>query len=184
LFGIGGTELAIILLFGFLIFGPDKMPEIARTIGRMIKQFQNAQDQMNKVLKEEVLDPIKDMEPLMNPFAAVSADDKAKDSTSADIADEKGAPTPTEPKEQAEDHLTSPKEAEEARKPGPADLQKALVDDANKRRLAASARDQSTAVHDSFAARRARLEESFLRQDGEEAQRQTASKTPEEGTDD
>ena len=33
-FGIGGTELFLILLFGFLIFGPDKLPAIAKTVGK------------------------------------------------------------------------------------------------------------------------------------------------------
>jgi colicin import membrane protein len=77
LFGLGGTELAIILLFGFLIFGPDKLPEIARTAGRVIRQFRTAQEQMNKVIKEEVYDPIKDLEPLVNPFAGILDEDKS-----------------------------------------------------------------------------------------------------------
>jgi colicin import membrane protein len=62
------------LIFGFLIFGPDKMPQIARTVGRVVRQFRNAQDQVNKVIKAEVYDPIKDMEPLMNPFSGFTLD--------------------------------------------------------------------------------------------------------------
>lgn len=68
MFGIGGTELFIILLFGFLIFGPDKLPGMGRTIGRVIRQFRNAQDEMNKVIKTEVYDPVMDNDPLKNPF--------------------------------------------------------------------------------------------------------------------
>ncbi len=30
--GIGSTELVIILVFGFLLFGPDKLPQMGRTI--------------------------------------------------------------------------------------------------------------------------------------------------------
>jgi colicin import membrane protein len=73
-FGLGGFEIAIIAIFGFLIFGPDKLPQIARTIGRGIRQFRSAQEQMNKVIKSEVYDPIKDLEPLVNPFAGFSLD--------------------------------------------------------------------------------------------------------------
>lgn len=58
MFGISGTELAIILIFGFLIFGPDKLPAMGRTIGRALRQFQQAQDQMNKMVKTEIYDPI------------------------------------------------------------------------------------------------------------------------------
>lgn len=57
MFGIGGFELFIILLFGFLIFGPDKLPQIARTVGAAIGKFRKAQEEMNQVIKGEVLDP-------------------------------------------------------------------------------------------------------------------------------
>ena len=53
MFGIGGFELFIILLFGFLIFGPDKLPEIAKTVGTAISKFKKAQDEMSAVLKSE-----------------------------------------------------------------------------------------------------------------------------------
>lgn len=72
MFGIGGTELVVILLFAFLIFGPDKMPQMGRTIGRALRQFRNAQDEMNKVIKSEVYDPLKDKDPLKNPFDSAS----------------------------------------------------------------------------------------------------------------
>lgn len=64
MFGIGGTELVIILIFGFILFGPDKLPQMGRTIGRAIRQFRNAQEQMNKVVRAEVYDPLSDSEPL------------------------------------------------------------------------------------------------------------------------
>ena len=74
MFGLGGFEVAIILLFAFLIFGPDKLPQIARTIGRVISQFRTAQEQMTNVIKAEVYDPIKDLEPMINPFSGFSLD--------------------------------------------------------------------------------------------------------------
>ena len=52
MFGIGGFELFIILLFGFLLFGPDKLPSMARTIGRGIAKFRAAQQEMSDVIKE------------------------------------------------------------------------------------------------------------------------------------
>jgi TatA/E family protein of Tat protein translocase len=58
--GIGGTELVIILIFGFLIFGPDRLPAMGRTIGRALRQFRQAQDQMNKMVKTEIYDPLND----------------------------------------------------------------------------------------------------------------------------
>ena len=60
MFGISGTELIIILFFGFLIFGPDKLPQMGRTVGRAIRQFRTASEAANKKFKEEVADPFQD----------------------------------------------------------------------------------------------------------------------------
>ncbi len=58
--GISGTELIIILFFGFLIFGPEKLPQMGRTVGRAIRQFREASEAANQKFKEEVYDPFKD----------------------------------------------------------------------------------------------------------------------------
>lgn len=71
MFGIGANELALILLFGFLIFGPDKLPAIAKTIGRAIAKFRSAQNEMNDVIKHDVYDPDAD-EPFKNPLDSLS----------------------------------------------------------------------------------------------------------------
>jgi len=59
-FGIGETELVLILLFAFLVFGPDKLPGMGRTLGRALRQFQNAQEGFNKVVRADLLDPAAD----------------------------------------------------------------------------------------------------------------------------
>lgn len=64
--GISGTELVLILFFGFLIFGPEKLPQMGRTIGRAIRQFRTASDSMNQKFKDEVADPFKDA---VSPYA-------------------------------------------------------------------------------------------------------------------
>lgn len=71
MFGIGGFELFLILLFGFLIFGPDKLPAMAKTLGKAIGKFRSAQEEMNRVIKTEVYDPSSD-EPFKNPLEALS----------------------------------------------------------------------------------------------------------------
>ena len=60
MFGISGTELALILFFGFLIFGPDKLPQIGRTIGQAIRQFRETSEEMNKKFKDEIYDPFQE----------------------------------------------------------------------------------------------------------------------------
>lgn len=58
MFGIGGFELFIILVFAFVIFGPKKLPEVTKIAGLAIKKFRKAKSEMDKVLQEEIVDPV------------------------------------------------------------------------------------------------------------------------------
>lgn len=58
MFGISGGELAIVLVFGFLLFGPDKLPQMGRTIGRALRQFRETQEKLTAVVQTEVVDPM------------------------------------------------------------------------------------------------------------------------------
>jgi TatA/E family protein of Tat protein translocase len=42
MFGIGAQELAIILVVALLVFGPKRLPELARTLGRGLAEFRRA----------------------------------------------------------------------------------------------------------------------------------------------
>lgn len=70
MFGIGGFEFFLILIFGFLIVGPDRLPALAKTIGQAINKFRGAQEEMNKVIKTEVYDP-DSKDPFKNPLEAL-----------------------------------------------------------------------------------------------------------------
>lgn len=61
MFGIGETELFIIILFGFMVFGPDKLPGAGRTLGRALRQFRTAQQGFTKVVQTEIVDPATQM---------------------------------------------------------------------------------------------------------------------------
>ncbi len=54
MFGIGSTELLIIGVFAFIIFGPDKVPELARTVGKFWKQFNEVREGMEKTIRMEM----------------------------------------------------------------------------------------------------------------------------------
>ena len=54
MFGIGGTELFILIIFAVLLFGPDKLPQLGRTIGKFTKEFKRAQDSMEAKIKQEM----------------------------------------------------------------------------------------------------------------------------------
>jgi len=42
MFGLGPTELGILLLLAFLLFGAKKLPELARSSGEALKEFKKA----------------------------------------------------------------------------------------------------------------------------------------------
>ncbi|MCB9016157.1 MAG: twin-arginine translocase TatA/TatE family subunit [Lentimicrobiaceae bacterium] len=50
---ISGGELLIIFIAAFLIFGPKKMPEIARKLGRTMNELKKASNDITKEFREE-----------------------------------------------------------------------------------------------------------------------------------
>lgn len=86
-FGIGEGELAIIVVFGFLLFGPDKLPQMGRTIGRAIRQFRETQEKMTAVVQSEIIDPVSEAASApVKPKKAVVDDDSDADEDAAGTA--------------------------------------------------------------------------------------------------
>lgn len=87
MFGIGEGELAIIVVFGFLLFGPDKLPQMGRTIGRAIRQFRETQEKMTAVVQSEIIDPVSEAASApVKPKKAAVDDDSDADEDAADAA--------------------------------------------------------------------------------------------------
>ena len=87
-FGIGEGELAIIVVFGFLLFGPDKLPQMGRTIGRAIRQFRETQEKMTAVVQSEIIDPVSEAAsaPVKPKKTAATDDDSDVDEDAAETA--------------------------------------------------------------------------------------------------
>ena len=86
-FGIGEGELAIIVVFGFLLFGPDKLPQMGRTIGRAIRQFRETQEKMTAVVQSEIIDPVSEAASApVKPKKAAVDDDSDADEDAAGTA--------------------------------------------------------------------------------------------------
>ena len=53
IFGIGLPEMALIMILALLIFGPKKLPEIGRSMGKAIRSFQDASKEFENEFKKE-----------------------------------------------------------------------------------------------------------------------------------
>jgi TatA/E family protein of Tat protein translocase len=51
---IGFPELLIILAIALLIFGPKKLPEVGRSIGRALREFRKTSDDIKEKIEEEI----------------------------------------------------------------------------------------------------------------------------------
>ena len=54
IFGIGLPEMTLIAIVALLVFGPKKLPEIGRSLGKAIRGFQNASREFETEFKREV----------------------------------------------------------------------------------------------------------------------------------
>lgn len=109
-FGIGEGELAIIVVFGFLLFGPDKLPQMGRTIGRAIRQFRETQEKMTAVVQSEIIDPVSEAASAPVKPKKVAVDD---DSDADEDAAETAAPAKKETFAERRARLAAEKAASE-----------------------------------------------------------------------
>jgi len=67
--GIGPGELIFILMIALIVFGPKRLPEIGRTLGKTVREFRSLSEDLTSQLREE-------LEAASEEVEAVSADVK------------------------------------------------------------------------------------------------------------
>jgi len=81
-FGIGLPEMAVIAAIGLLVFGPKRLPELGKTLGRTLRGFQSASQEFEKEFRtaitaegagSEALEPPVDAAAGVPPLPAVAA---------------------------------------------------------------------------------------------------------------
>jgi sec-independent protein translocase protein TatB len=60
--GLGWGEIAVLLLIGLFVFGPDKLPRVARDAGRMLRQLRQMANGMRDDLRAELGPEIADLD--------------------------------------------------------------------------------------------------------------------------
>ncbi len=115
MFGIGGSELIIIAVVALLLFGPDKLPQFGRTVGRFMRDFKRYQDIMEATIRAEMYaseggkpDPFKKGKDFREKVQAQKAEEAAK------VAEETAEPAALEGSElsPAQPAVASEKETE------------------------------------------------------------------------
>jgi len=56
MFGIGGSEFVFILFIAIMLFGADKIPEVARGLGKGMQQLRNATDDIKSEIQKTAAD--------------------------------------------------------------------------------------------------------------------------------
>lgn len=147
MFGIGEGELAIIVVFGFLLFGPDKLPQMGRTIGRAIRQFRETQEKMTAVVQSEIIDPVSEAAsaPVKPKKAAATDDDSDADEDAAETA----APAKKETFAERRARLAAEKAASEGATEGEGAAEEPATEGADAGSADAAAESASTAEPES-----------------------------------
>lgn len=143
MFGIGEGELAIIVVFGFLLFGPDKLPQMGRTIGRAIRQFRETQEKMTAVVQSEIIDPVSEAASApVKPKKTAVDDDSDADEDAAETA----APAKKETFAERRARLAAEKAASEAAAEGEGAAEESEAEGAEPAAVAAAAVEPESAA--------------------------------------
>ncbi len=54
MFGLGWQEILVILAVAVLVIGPEQLPQVARTLGKLITQFKRASNDLRQAVSEEI----------------------------------------------------------------------------------------------------------------------------------
>jgi sec-independent protein translocase protein TatA len=60
MFNIGPPELLVILLIALIVVGPQKLPELSRSIGRGLREFRRVQDEVKDMVRFDLEAPAED----------------------------------------------------------------------------------------------------------------------------
>jgi sec-independent protein translocase protein TatB len=57
---VGPLELLVVLAVALVVVGPERLPELARSVGRVLRQFREVQDEVRSMVSSEVNDDMRE----------------------------------------------------------------------------------------------------------------------------
>jgi len=86
---LGVPELLLIFAVILIVFGPRRIPEIGRTLGKALGEFRKATDDLKSTIEREVrIEELKKITPqVVTPFESVSRVEPASESPSLQVAE-------------------------------------------------------------------------------------------------
>ena len=112
MFGIGMTELIVILVIALLVIGPKKLPDVARSIGKGLREFRNATSGLKDELRMDDLEDL-DVEEAV-PLGDQQETDKKEEALKTDAA---GAESSEDTSSESEADQAPPPDATPASEP-------------------------------------------------------------------
>jgi sec-independent protein translocase protein TatB len=94
MFGMSGTEMIIILVLALLLFGPNRLPEMARMLGKGMREFNKATGDIRSTVEAE-FNKLAELPPEPRPAAAAPKVVELKPPTGAVAANEPPAAAPS-----------------------------------------------------------------------------------------
>lgn len=94
MFGIGAPELVLILIVGLIVFGPGKLPEMGRTLGKGLREFRKASNALTTAINTPDPPPAP---PAQNTAAQPQPAAASTAQQAAPVAAEQSAPAATSP---------------------------------------------------------------------------------------
>lgn len=76
MFGIGFTEFVLIVIVALIVIGPDKLPEIAKTLGKAFVEFKRAGEELKRTVSDTAAGLDKAHAPDRAPHAGAPSDGK------------------------------------------------------------------------------------------------------------
>lgn len=116
MFGIGTTEVLLILVVALLVIGPSKLPDVARTLGKGMAEFRRMSSDVKRTIDFEAqrADMERDTSQTEAPRGEQSAAEQPQKSPDAEAEDAKRAADSSSPQESSSDKGPSGSEADGA----------------------------------------------------------------------